>query len=140
MRTGLPIAGNGTVSVSWQITPEPVPVAKMRLSQLTGQVGGKAGGGPDRGNGKQVKIDTITLNELSSAQAAITAGHITTYSVVTAEGDVVSVNGTQLSAAINAIVDHGRRSSRHARRFSMTWRMGRSPPATECASHAAWPA
>ena len=105
VRTGLPIAGDGAVSVAWQIFDEPGAVVKLRLSQLASQIAiARLASGRIERNGKQIGIDDATLSALQNGKAAIDAGVVSQVGIVTADGEIVNVGATPLNQALVAIV------------------------------------
>lgn len=140
VRTGLPIAANGTVSIAWQIVPEPVAVVKMRLEELAGQEAlTRVVNGRVTRNGKQVSTSDESLSKLQNAKATIDAGIATTVTLQTAEGDLVDVGITPLNATISAVVT-ARQAVFAARKTIVdAIRAGTVTTSAAVRNHAAWP-
>ncbi len=140
VRTGLPIAGDGTVSVSWQITDEPVQVVKMRLSQLARQIAIETlETATIEVLGVRIRINDDTFASLKGGKDTIEAGVATSVGVVTATGEIVAANLSALNTALVAIV-----TARQAVFSAVATIMGAVTAGTVTTSagvrtHAAWP-
>ncbi|HMQ39065.1 MAG TPA: hypothetical protein PKA33_01670 [Amaricoccus sp.] len=137
--TGLPIAGDGTVSAQWATAPLPAALAKLRLEQLALSVMlDKLNTGLITIGQKQVAIRDGFLVGLKLQRDQITAG-APTVSVQTADGDIIDVTGAQLDAGILAIhtARHGIAEARKT--IVAAIRAGTVTTSNSVRNHASWP-
>lgn len=138
-RTGIAIAVDGSVATTWTIAAEPALVAQLNLVALAGaQALVRIQAGRRAVLGREVSISDDQMRALNDARLAADRG-LTPVSMVTADGDIVTVNSTQLNTA-TATIATAREAIFTARQTIVTAiRAGTVTTSAAVLTHAAWP-